>query len=290
MTESADAERAYYFQDLSHRTIEQAARACTAAAGADGAGEAAGNLCGMDLERCDLDLIALVAAGSCEGLSPWREAQARELAFWRWVAVHGYGGNHPLLFPLFQEHLMVSTFYRTGWAMGEFRGAAVVEIGCGPLGMIEYVAARRRVAFDPLNDRYGRLFANFRSADVEYLVDRDRFRQDPTLFELGICHNVIDHTDDPAGWFNTLFAKIAPGGRFIFQVNLSKAETPQVPAHRRMHPSPITFEQVSAWLGAKSDAFDHFCETQANRDGEYYFLAWGRKTSDEPVSYRKLID
>jgi SAM-dependent methyltransferase len=290
MTESADAERASYFQDLSRRAIDRAAEACRAVRDGLAAGDASRNPCGDDLDQADLTLIEAVSAGRSSGLSPWQEAQARELAFWRSVALYGYDGKDPVVFTLFQEYFMVSTFYRTGWAMAEFQAAAILELGCGPLGMIQYLPGARRVAFDPLNDKYSRLFANFRSGTIEYISDRDELAADRTLFEFGICHNVVDHTDDPAACFNILFAKIKTGGRFIFQVNLSKADLPQSADYRRMHPSPITFEQVVDWLAAKSADFDYFREVEATADGEFYFLSWGSKTRDEPVVYRKLVD
>src|SRR5207244_5958449 len=77
------------------------------------------------------------------------------------------------------------------------------------------------------------------------------------------------------------------GGRFILQVNLSRPELPQSVEHRRMHPSPLTLEQVMAWLGAKSEQFQHFVESAPNRDNEVYFLSWGYKMRDEPVAYRR---
>jgi len=142
MTESADAERAYYFQDLSSRAIARAAE-LSAGCGAPGeGGEVPSNPCGDDLGQSDLDLIEAVKAGRCAALSPWQDAQIREMLFWRSVAFCGYRGK-PQMFPLHQELLMASTFYRTGWRMAEFRYAAVVELGCGPLGMIEYLPAAR---------------------------------------------------------------------------------------------------------------------------------------------------
>jgi SAM-dependent methyltransferase len=282
MTDSADRERATYFQEFSRRVIDQAAQLCASAAG----GAAARNPCGEDLDQADRDLLDAVAAGKHGGLSPWQEAQAHELAFWRWVAFNGYDGKDPLIFPLLQEHFMVSTFYRTGWSMAEFRDAAILELGCGPLGMIEYLAAARRVAFDPLNERYSRLFARFRDPAIEYVCDRALLSADGRPFDLAICHNVLDHTDDPAGWFNDLFARLAPGGRFIVQVNLSTPDLPRSAEHARMHPSPLSLEQVMAWLAAKSQQFEHFVEHQPNGDNEFYFLSWGTKTRDDPVTYR----
>src|SRR5260370_3801207 len=268
MTTSAERERASYFQEFSRRVIDQAARLCQSARDAPAAGGSPGNPCGEDLEPADLDLIAAVDAGGCQGLPPWREAAGGGLAFWRWIAFNGYDGKAPLMFPLFQEHFMVSTFYRTGWSMAEFRGGAIVELGCGPLGMIEYVPGARRVAFDPLNDKYDRLFGNFRSHAIEYLSNRRQFRADETLFDLAICHNALDHTDDPAGRVNDLLGKLAIGGRFLFQVNLSEPDLPQSAGHRRLHPSPLTFEQVMGWLMAKPEDFGHVRESEPKRDND----------------------
>ena len=287
MTASVDHERAYYFQDLSWRVINQAARLCRTARDGLASGEAPHNPCGDDLDPGDLARIEAVFAGKCEGLSAWQEAQIRELAFWRSVAFDGYDGKDPVIFPLFQEHLMVSTFYRAGWAMAEFREAAIVEFGCGPLGMIEYLPGARRVAFDSLNDKYGRLFANFRHRSIEYISDPRQLLDETASFDLAICHNVLDHTDDPAGWFDALFGRLKSGGRFIFQVNLSKPGSPQPAEHRAMHPSPLAFDQVMGWLAAKSERFDHFCEAEPNGDNEFYFLSWGTKTSDAPVANRR---
>jgi SAM-dependent methyltransferase len=285
MTESADRERAAYFQHFSRRVIDNAEELYAAAAAREPKDKSV-NPCGDDLDEADLGLLAGVSAGHCDGLSSWQRAQAHELGFWRGVALGGYGGVGPLLFPLLQEHLMVSTFYRTGWSMAEFRDGAIFEFGCGPLGMVEYVPAARRVAFDPLNDRYSRLFARFRNPTIEYLCDLRELLSDGRAFDLAICHNVLDHTEDPAGGFNELFARLKLGGRFIVQVNLVKPDLPRSPEHARMHPSPLSFEEIMAWLAAKSEQFEHFVEKQPNRDNEFYFLSWGTKTRDDRVAYR----
>jgi SAM-dependent methyltransferase len=284
---SADSERAYYFQDFSRRVIDRAAQLCQAARDTPAPGQSPANPCGDDLDAADLELITAVFAGGGTDLSPWREAQVRELAFWRWVAFHGYDGKDPLMFPLFQEHFMVSTFYRTGWTMAEFQAGAILELGCGPLGMIEYLPAARRVAFDPLNGRYDRLFGNFRKRAIEYVSDRAQLLPDSPPFDLAICHNVLDHTDDPAGWYNHLFGKLAVDGRFILQVNLSDPALPQSAEHRRLHPSPLTFDQIMGWLAAKSERFEYFRESAPNGDSEFYFLSWGYKTRDGPVCYSR---
>lgn len=245
------------------------------------------NPLGDDLDADDLAAIENVHNGRLAGIDSYREAQLRELAFWRWVAFNGYGGKDPRLFPSSQELLMVGTFYRTGWTLSEFATANVIELGCGPLGMIEYVPAARRIAFDPLNSYYSRLFSRHRTPGITYISTRSELESQPRDFDLAICHNVIDHTDEPAYWFNELFAHLKQGARFIFQVNLSRRGVPQPEEHRRMHPAPFVDEQIREWLQAKSDDFEFQTRDTPTADGEFYSFAYGRNTSDRPVTYVK---
>src|SRR5262245_30282741 len=284
-SEKSKVEQALYFQDLSRRAIDALGRDLRVARQA----EPDTNPLGCDLEAIELDRITAFFSGGLKKIQPFDEAQIRELAFWRWVAYKGYAGQDPRAFPFHQEHLMVSTFYRTGWCMHDFLDGRILELGCGPLGMIEYLPAKERVAFDPLNMKFNKLFSKLRSKTVAYLSERAELTSRASNFDLAICHNVIDHTEDPAFWFNTLFAKLAHRGHFIFQVNLSTRSHPQTAEHRKMHPSPFIYDQAMEWLRAKSGEFEHSLSEQPTSDGELHFMAWGRKTRDTPVAYRQLI-
>ena len=93
----------------------------------------------------------------------YEEAQIRECAFWRWVAFEGYAGADPRVFPSFQALAMLTTYMRTRWPLDTFQDATIIEIGCGPLGMIECIPGAKRIAYDPLNAHYGKLFGKCRS-------------------------------------------------------------------------------------------------------------------------------
>jgi len=151
--------------------------------------------------------------------------------------------------------------------------------------MIEYLPGGKKVAFDPLNEHYSNLFMNYRTPSTQYIHDKADVTNVTDGFDLAICHNVIDHTDDPAWWFDTLFTKLKLGGDFIFQVNLSRKGVPQPEEHARMHPSPFASAQIMSWLRSKSDSFEHSESEEMSTDGEYYFLAWGKKTHDVPITY-----
>ena len=281
-------ERAEYFETLSLRAVEKAFQILAAERSGLRSKTRILHL-GEDLASDDLRYVERFFAGELGGLSAFEEAQIRELAFWRWVALEGYAGRDPRLFPLLQEHTMVSTFYRTGWTRTEFRASNVIELGCGPLGMIEYIPAAQRFAFDPLNSKYGRLFSECRGKDVTYCDRRESLELLSQSYDLGICHNVIDHVEEPAWWFNMLFSKLRFGAKFLFQVNTSRVDHPQPLEHLKMHPSPILHGQILEWLNAKSDHFDHFIETSPSECGEFYFLAWGIKSHDGPIRYQKPV-
>lgn len=240
------------------------------------------NYLGEDIDPETLSLIDRLehrpASVSC--LSPFQVAQLKELAFWRWVAYEGYMGNDPRSFPWFQRLFMTGIFLQTGWNMDELHNANVVEIGCGPLGMIEYLPGKRKVAYDPLNEHYSKLFRNARNPDIEYTVDfSGLLRAGCGTFDLGICFNVLDHTTEPRALFDSFMDLIKPGGRFLFEVNTVKEGEPQTETHRKMHPSPFTAEKIGAWLDEYGRGYQKTHADQPSPENEYFFMAWGYKNT-----------
>ena len=208
----------------------------------------------------------------------YEEAQIRELAFWRWVAFHGYLDTDPRCFSLWQRGAMLGSYAKSGWALDRFASQKLVEVGCGPLGMLEFVPAAERVGFDPLNPHYDRLFSKLRSPDIEYVAALDPLveaRREE--FDLGICYNVIDHTDEPRAVFDRYFALIRPGGHFLFQVNLVDLGKPRSAEHTRMHPSTFDAKTVRAWIGDYADAWDEYMRDELSPDNERFFMLWGAK-------------
>lgn len=287
-------EAATFFQSLSRQTLEVSAKLvkqarANATGWVDDIAPNTVNKLGRDIPVEVLTEMTSLLNGELTDLEPYREAQLRELAFWRWVAYEGYVHLPPELFPLHQHHFMISSYLNSGWQINRFSEKRIFELGCGPLGMIEYLPAKSKVAFDPLNERYSELFANYRNPEIRYLWDKQTLIDDDTRCDLAICHNVIDHTDDPAWWYNTMFDKLEDGGEFLFQVNLSEPDVPQEEDHKRMHPSPVKYEQADAWLKAKSDDYSFTRSDQPSTDGEFYFLAWGRKTKNDQITYENLL-
>jgi SAM-dependent methyltransferase len=211
-------------------------------------------------------------------LAPYERAQLKELAFWRWVAFEGYEGTDPRAFPWRQRVFMTTCFMNTGWAFDEVATWDIVEVGCGPLGMIEYLPARRRVACDPLNPHYDRLFRRVRSRGIEYTASLDRLvLTEAGSFDLAISFNVLDHTEKPRDVFDAFMALIRPGGRFLLQVNTVRQGEARPREHKELHPSELAAEQIIAWLDEHSRDYRKTLADKPSPMNEYWFMAWGHK-------------
>jgi SAM-dependent methyltransferase len=239
------------------------------------------NYLGGDIDRATLALVNAELRGDAKAarLTPYERAQLRELSFWRWVAFEGYEGNDPRAFPWTQRIFMTTCFMNTGWSFAEARKWDLVEIGCGPLGMIEYVPARTRVGYDPLNEHYGALFGKVRTAAITYTSDFDELMRTRTgSFDAGICFNVLDHTTEPRQLFDAFMTLIKPGGRFILQVNTVREGEERPAEHRDLHPSPFTLERIRSWLGEYGPGFQETAATEPSAQNEYFFMAWGERS------------
>lgn len=143
--------------------------------------------------------------------------------------------------------------------------------------MIEFVEGKVRFAFDPLNDYYNLLFKNLRSGGVRYLSKKQDVLNLPPV-DFGICFNVLDHTDNAQGWFDLFFKSIKSGGSFLLQVNTVKDGFDRTEEHNRMHPSSLTYEQITSMLSSVTDSFDYELSSNPSADNEFFYMAWGQKT------------
>jgi SAM-dependent methyltransferase len=162
----------------------------------------------------------------------WTEAQAAEARFWQGIEARG----------LLRICTSLSNFV---YAIGNDRMSslvddkAVLEIGCGPLGISlvslyhEKRRLRRLVKSDPLpqmdlihtpaaTDDWARPFVNWieelaREGDyVQQPGEELRFKEE---FDTVIIYNVIDHVRDPLGVLQAGHAALRSGGRILLAVD-----------------------------------------------------------------------
>jgi SAM-dependent methyltransferase len=175
-------------------------------------GERVTRFCGAILRRMPVD---------------WESAQTQELSYWK--------GTVTSVAAVLSEIEEVTRLVEFGTTCGSIGTVgAVVELGVGPLG-IGWSAigdADRAVGVDPLprlivstGDRVVDDFARSLQERTDYLqADATKpIPLDPGVFDLVVCDNVIDHTQDPEAILVESARLAKPGGTLLFGVNVFSA-------------------------------------------------------------------
>lgn len=112
----------------------------------------------------------------------WQRAQDAELADWKTKQL---GSERERWKNFLNEHPSLG------------RHSKVLEVGCGPDGIIFYIQGNLKVGLDPLMNSYSEMVQN--RADVFYIVgvgENIPFKENS--FSSIFCMNAIDHTSSPA--------------------------------------------------------------------------------------------
>ena len=124
------------------------------------------------------------------------------------------------------EHFFTSFF---GLTRGDYAGLALLDIGCGPCGSLEWaVGARERVGLDPLAEEYRALSRDdqkmtYCAAPAEAIPFGDRH------FDVVSAFNCLDHVDDVEAAVREI--KRVAGRRVLLIVETGHIPTPTEP-HR----------------------------------------------------------
>jgi SAM-dependent methyltransferase len=97
-----------------------------------------------------------------------------------------------------------------------FKEKDVLEVGCGPKGMIHYITARRKVGVDPLIEEYQKL-GILEDGDVKHVTGVGEKLDFPDEdFDIVICFNVLDHSMEPLKVCQEMYRVLKKSGRIIF--------------------------------------------------------------------------
>ncbi len=126
------------------------------------------------------------------------------------------------------EHFFTTFF---GLTRDDYAGKALLDIGCGPCGSLEWAAnARERIGLDPLADDYRRLAGDaqamtYCAAPSEAIPFPDGHFDGVSTF------NSLDHVDDVAATVREIKRVTAAGGRVLLIVEIGHTPTPTEPHH-----------------------------------------------------------
>jgi SAM-dependent methyltransferase len=132
----------------------------------------------------------------------WSASQRLELHFWKtWTHAAPYQG---LDVPKYWSEELP----RFGCSRDLFTGKRVLDIGCGPVGLIHFLDnAAERIRIDPLLLQY----------------ESRMTLPDPQLSLAGlgesICFNALDHMQDPAAALAEIRRVLRPGGTLLLMIH-----------------------------------------------------------------------
>lgn len=155
------------------------------------------------------------------GIPRWRKAQEYEQGFWQRLGDSIEAGT--------REHL---DWY--GWRAnlleqrlesieGRCFDGKTLEIGSGPIGIVNFMRGGERYAIDPLEHFYATrpALVALRRPDVAYLDGTgEQLPFEQGTFSLVIIDNVIDHTYAPERILREIQRVLEPGGRLYLSVNV----------------------------------------------------------------------
>lgn len=100
--------------------------------------------------------------------------------------------------------------------------SALLEIGCGPIGVASFFAAGERTAVDPLNEFYGAnpVLSALRDPRVSYRVGMgEELPCETGHYDLVVMENCIDHVRDTDAVMSEIRRVLRPDGVLYLTVN-----------------------------------------------------------------------
>jgi len=124
------------------------------------------------------------------------------------------------------EHFFTQFF---GLTRADYAGKALLDIGCGPCGSLEWATeARQRVGLDPLADDYRKL-ADDKQTMTYCNAPSEAIPYPDGHFDSVSSFNSLDHVDDVEATVREIKRVTAPGGRVLLIVEIGHAPTPTEP-------------------------------------------------------------
>lgn len=169
----------------------------------------------------------------------WREAQAHELDFWRhWRSIPVYR-NVDL------AGYWAGECRHFGLSSDFFHGKRVLDVGCGPVGLIHFVPeAALRIRIDPLLPDY-REKLPLAEPGFSLAAGGEALPLPDSIADVAVCFNALDHMRDPDRALAELARVLQPGGTLLLMVHTFPAWVMPLLAVDRLHPHHWTARQFA---------------------------------------------
>lgn len=145
--------------------------------------------------------------------------EIEELNFWLNIRKNGWRGFAPQEWRIAHIHFKQYQLMYINRSISELENKVVIEIGCGPAGVIPYLNNAMAIGVDPLIDEYKRMW-DLSSDKVKYICSEIETFETDIQADVVICWNVLDHVSDIEIAINKIFDILRPDGELWFMINL----------------------------------------------------------------------
>lgn len=224
------------------------------------------------------------ACADAERARQWTALMQDHLQYWLNMAVSGVNGQSlPGFLGGAQRHSMEQAALYVGQPLEYWADKTIVELGCGPLGVAEAVAAARRIGIDPLIAEYRELNPALRDSAVDY---RDCVAEGPLDLAAGsadlvVCFNMLPFCLDPDAVLAEAARIMAADGYLLVQANVFEdpAKAREIWTQGYM-PNILTRRSLVEMLGRHGLAIDHELHAEAGPGAvERYYMCVCRGVS-----------
>jgi SAM-dependent methyltransferase len=155
-----------------------------------------------------------------------------------------------------------------------FREQEMVDVGCGPVGIVYFLDAKRNVGVDPLADQYEQWNGHW-GKRVELIKSvGEAIPLSSSAFDAVFCINCLDHTFNPGAILREIARILKPGGLLVLHTDL---DSPLRKLHKmvrkgcaELHPQSLTYE----WL--LSELSRDFKILKIHRDPAVFRPTWSQ--------------
>jgi glycosyltransferase involved in cell wall biosynthesis/SAM-dependent methyltransferase len=171
----------------------------------------------------------------------WTVAQRHERAYWKRIKREGYQGLTPTEFQIWHPIVQLWSLLFLDHSFDWYLDKTVVEIGCGPFGVISGLKAGRKIGVDPLLPAYRDLW-NLKAHNCEYLPNQgEEISLPDRTADVVICLNVLDHVQSPAAVLSEIRRVLKEGGELFLSLDLEGQD-------KKCHPQRLDLEGVAGLL------------------------------------------
>lgn len=173
----------------------------------------------------------------------WQASQRLELDFWQhWTEAAPY------------QNLDIPKYWSE--ELGHFActrelfdGRRVLDIGCGPYGLIHYVDnAAERVRIDPLLPQYQSKLP-LKGCQMSLAGLGESLPLCANSIDIAICFNALDHMRDPSAALHEMKRVLRPGGTLLLMIHTFPGWTSPFFWVDRLHPHHWTAKSFAAQVG-----------------------------------------